>query len=117
MRIEALLQYSPGCFACEQLADPRFPENLGKIRCFGGKQEDGETPAQTIIREAMEEYGLEIREAQIGPEVDLQALEVVDYARRFIVYVNRDDVIGRKTIEGDGTTLVQCYSSPAPWKR
>ena len=117
MRIEALLQFAPGCFVVEQLADPRYPANVGKARCVGGKQEEGETPADTIVRELKEEYGITIQSQQVREEIDLQCLSLVPYARRFVVTVDRD-IIGRSSVEGDGTTLIAMYNTtPEPWDR
>jgi 8-oxo-dGTP pyrophosphatase MutT (NUDIX family) len=115
MRIEALLQTSPGEYVCEKLADPRYPQNIGKIRCPGGRQEHGESPSQTLIRELHEEYGLVISQSQIGPEVCLDALPRCDAVKRFIVFVD-SDIVGKRSVEGGGEQLVRVYHySPAPW--
>lgn len=63
-RVEAVIPTDQG-FWCEQLLNPAHPENLGRVRCIGGKIEDGETPESALIRELAEEYELHVLPEQL----------------------------------------------------
>ena len=63
-RVEAVIPTDQGYWA-EQLLNPAHPENLGRVRCIGGKIEDGETPEAALIRELAEEYELIVLPEQL----------------------------------------------------
>jgi 8-oxo-dGTP pyrophosphatase MutT (NUDIX family) len=101
-RIEALLFIANGIYICEKLGNPAYPANLGKIRCPGGRQEAGEEPEDTIVRELREEYGIQIDRNAVGQEI---ALPGAGNVRRFKVAAP-DGLEGLASLDDIGTVLV-----------
>jgi 8-oxo-dGTP pyrophosphatase MutT (NUDIX family) len=65
-RVRVVMPYE-GKYLLERLANPKYPENLGKTRFPGGGVDPGETPAQTAVRELHEELGLRVRQKALSP--------------------------------------------------
>jgi len=114
MRIEALLIEKSGGIICEKLASPKYPQNVGKIRCVGGRREPVETPADTIIRELKEEYGIKILRTDIGEELGPGRIGT----RRFAVSAPIG-IVGRASLEGGWSQLVRVAADAVPemWQR
>jgi hypothetical protein len=86
-RAEAVIRTEQG-YVVEQMLDPRYPENFRKVRCIGGKIEQGETPQQAICRELAEEYKIEASEVVLESVTDGKQGKVY----RFLVDVSKDIV-------------------------
>ena len=63
-RVEAIIPTAEGYWV-EKLSDPAYPENVGRVRCIGGKIENGETPEAALLRELAEEYELRVLPEQL----------------------------------------------------
>lgn len=59
VRVAAVLHYRDGHLV-ERLANPKYPQNLGKLRHVGGHQHAGETLAEALCRELKEELGISL---------------------------------------------------------
>lgn len=112
-RVEVLMPLPDGRFLVERLADPRWPANVGKLRCPGGKIEAGETAVAAAVRELLEEYsldliatGLTLHSVTPGPRGQI--------TRLMYAYVSQD-WIGRLMEEGGGEMLVAVNHVPALW--
>lgn len=65
-RVEAIIPDVAGNgYWVERLLSTEHPENIGKLRCIGGKVEEGETPCMALIRELEEEYGMLVAPNQL----------------------------------------------------
>ena len=58
-RVEAVLKTESG-YLVERLESPKYPDNIGKLRCPGGAVEHGETPLAALCREMYEEYSVPV---------------------------------------------------------
>ena len=111
-RAEVLLHLGSGGFLVETLADPRWPESIGKTRCPGGKIEEGESAVDTLVRELYEEYDL-----GVGPE-SFSFVSRVEGPRGYLV---RYEALapphweGRVCSEGGGEVLTRTLALPEPW--
>lgn len=109
-RVEAVIQTATG-FWVERLLDQRYPESVGKLRCIGGKIEDGEDPVDALQRELWEEYQIDVHRRQ------LLHIEQLEGPRGQIHRVLVSDVTltARKSVEGI-EELVEVKELPGVWK-
>lgn len=63
----------------------RFPPNVGRWNCPGGKVEPGETPTETCIREVYEETGLRVLNPRLRGLITLP--QVLGQAGSTLVFV------------------------------
>jgi len=63
-RAELLICTSDG-FIVEKLLDTAHPQNVGKLRCPGGKMERSESAKTTLVREMWEEYDVHLDESAL----------------------------------------------------
>jgi len=110
-RVEVLLHLGDG-FLVERLADPRWPDSIGKTRCPGGKIEEGESPLTALVRELGEEYDLDVVPAMFA------FVSRVDGPRGYLTRYAAaapPTWVGLPCVEGGGEVLVQTRAQPAPW--
>jgi 8-oxo-dGTP pyrophosphatase MutT (NUDIX family) len=62
-RVRIVLPWGAGQFLMELMDNPRYPGTLGKTRFPGGGVNPGETLKEAVIREAAEEFQLDLSEA------------------------------------------------------
>lgn len=92
-RVRVAMPYGKG-YLMERMNNPKFPDNLGKVRFPGGGIDEGETAEEAAVREMQEELGLTVDPAMLkrlgihpygtyGPEqyfsYDEHGLEPGDY--------------------------------------
>lgn len=114
-RVEVILVTDKG-YLGELLLNPRWPENVGKIRLPGGKVEGSETPHQAAVRELMEEYQILLEEK------DLSLYTVIDNdngrATRLLYRGSADQFAGLTVTEQGQENLgklVHTDTLPVPW--
>tara|TARA_R110002110_G_C13413003_1_gene713772 strand:- start:654 stop:1610 length:957 start_codon:yes stop_codon:yes gene_type:complete len=92
-RVRVAMPYGKG-YLMEKMNNPKYPDNLGKVRFPGGGIDEGETAEEAAVREMQEELGLTVDPAMLkrlgiyadgtyGPEqylsYDKHGLEPGDY--------------------------------------
>jgi hypothetical protein len=118
-RVELVIAIAGGGFVAEELANPEFPDNVGKIRCIGGTIKEGESPWSAARRVVQKKYGLFIMPADgtdaliaVGGK-DGTVIRIV-YDRSFkYAWAN---MIGRVSTTGH-ETMVAVKKPPKPWKK
>ena len=58
-RVRVAMPHEEG-YLMEKLKNPKYPENIGRIRFPGGGIDEGETPEEAAVRELKEELGIDI---------------------------------------------------------
>ena len=63
-RVRVVMPYGKG-YLMEKMNNPKFPDNLGKVRFPGGGIDEGETAEEAAVREMQEELGLAVDPAML----------------------------------------------------
>lgn len=63
-RVRVVMPYGEG-YLMERMNNPKFPDNLGKVRFPGGGIDEGETAEEAAVREMQEELGLTVDPAML----------------------------------------------------
>ena len=115
-RVEVLFRLEDGPqgerrYLVEELADPRWPDSIGKLRCPGGKIEQGEDARDALLRELREEWDIVIAQellSLVGQQAGPRG-EIVRYETSI-----QEDVVGIYSLEGGGERLVVSRYVPDP---
>jgi len=89
-----IIEDGDGKILVSQRSDPKIPEAHLKWDVPGGKNEIGESLAETLAREILEESGLNVEVLDMLPDCVSKEWEHEDYLQHVLVFCYRCKLIG-----------------------